>query len=85
MITFITPRAVSIPMAEVAKLCTVCAVGVARHTCMLCGRLVCPSCYEPVDGVCKMCAKTPRSKRPADPYVGGKGIGGPGSEVEIYR
>ena len=33
---------------------------------MLCGRLVCSNCYEPVDGVCKICARIPKGRRTVD-------------------
>lgn len=48
---------------EVVKPCVVCCTNRARHTCMLCGRLVCPNCYEPLDGICKMCARIPKERR----------------------
>ena len=50
-------------MGGVTQPCSVCYTAPARHTCMLCGRLVCSRDYEPVDGLCKFCAKIPREKR----------------------
>ena len=57
-------------MSSVVKPCEICCTGPARHTCMLCGRLACPNCYEPVEGICKLCARVPKQRRDlSDPDI----------------
>ncbi|MEF8878831.1 MAG: orotate phosphoribosyltransferase [Candidatus Thermoplasmatota archaeon] len=46
---------------EMMGLCSICGKPRARHTCHLCGRLVCSSCFDSAHGVCNRCKKTSSS------------------------
>ncbi|HHF59116.1 MAG TPA: orotate phosphoribosyltransferase [Thermoplasmatales archaeon] len=43
---------------ELTGLCSVCGRPGARYTCMLCGRLVCERCYDPVHRICVVCKRS---------------------------
>ncbi|RLF15683.1 MAG: orotate phosphoribosyltransferase [Thermoprotei archaeon] len=40
---------------ELVGVCMVCGRGKARHTCRLCGRLVCEGCFDPSESICLIC------------------------------
>ncbi|MBN2251406.1 MAG: orotate phosphoribosyltransferase [Candidatus Altiarchaeota archaeon] len=40
---------------DISGICDVCKSAGELHTCMLCGRRVCPRCYLPAEGICIVC------------------------------
>ncbi|HHW05661.1 MAG TPA: orotate phosphoribosyltransferase [Methanothermobacter sp.] len=47
---------------EVKGICSLCGKVAFLHTCRLCGAMVCPDCYVPELGVCRICAGKLRRK-----------------------
>ena len=55
-------------MADIVGLCNICGRPGAMHTCHLCGRIVCNSCYNLHHGVCIECGfQRRRSNTPINP------------------
>ncbi len=42
---------------EMMGLCSICGKPSAMHTCSLCGRNVCDSCFDSINMVCKVCSR----------------------------
>ena len=40
---------------EMSGICSICGRPGAMFSCMLCGRLVCRNCYDPINMVCVSC------------------------------
>jgi len=40
---------------DLMGLCSICGKPGAMHTCRLCGRIVCSSCFDVHNGVCNNC------------------------------
>ncbi len=40
---------------DLMGLCSICGKPDAMHTCSLCGRLVCNSCFDNIHGICNSC------------------------------
>ena len=42
-------------MVDLLGLCNICGKPGAMFTCHMCGKLVCPSCFDKEHGICKQC------------------------------
>ncbi len=48
---------------EITGRCEICGARDAKYRCLKCGRMVCPSCYWIMLGVCKKCVSSDMAKK----------------------